>query len=89
MVEIALRAFALKPRVFLDRRHWFNAVDLAIVGATFAVSVAYVAVVDAAVDGGAFENEDGERDSFIFFSNRGRKKKRHFFNLLERGGQLL
>ena len=57
MLEICLRAFALKPRVFLDRRHWFNAVDLVIVAVTFAISVAYVVVVDTAIDGQAFDGE--------------------------------
>ena len=59
VLEIGLRAFALRPKVFLDRRHWFNAIDLVIVVVTFAISVAYVVVVDkAASEGGIGDGEE-------------------------------
>ncbi len=47
VLEICLRAAALKPRVFFSRRHWFNVVDLLIVVVTFAVSVVYVYAASA------------------------------------------
>lgn len=69
VLEIAIRMFALKPRVFFRRKHWFNIVDFVIVLVTFVISVAYTIVVELAVAEGAdcwqehLDNDDAIKDT--------------------------
>ena len=55
IAEIGLRIFALTPSVFFKRKHWFNAVDLAIVAGTFLVSLVYTVAIEVAVVQGVFD----------------------------------
>ena len=42
---MALRIFALRPKIFFSRKSWFNVLDFCIVFVTFALGVALIVIV--------------------------------------------
>ena len=50
VLEISIRIFALRPKIFFSRKSWFNVVDFCIVAVTFASGVAHTVIARLSTD---------------------------------------
>lgn len=56
MLELFLRIFALRPKIFFKRKHWFNILDFGIVFLTLIISIAYTITIEQSIADGIFQD---------------------------------
>eukprot|EP00095_Tigriopus_kingsejongensis_P001026 maker-scaffold587_size153100-snap-gene-0.23 protein:Tk01026 transcript:maker-scaffold587_size153100-snap-gene-0.23-mRNA-1 annotation:"phosphatidylinositol -trisphosphate 3-phosphatase tpte2-like isoform x1" len=54
VMEIGLRIFALRPRIFFHKKHWFNIIDFVIVMGTFVISLSFTTIIEMSIADGIF-----------------------------------